>query len=113
MAFNANRLDPQTAAESAVVAIGSGYDLTADIRLSACKKGPSGSGLIELDRTRRKDLACPGGIVVAHVPASIQCDKGDRTRFHSDVVSFSQVRSTFLLCLLLFGIVYLKSYRCV
>ena len=96
MAFNANRLDPQRAAESAVVAVGSGYDLTTDLRLSACKVGPSGKGLIEVDRTRSKELVCPGGIVVSDVAASIKCDKGDRTRFHSDVVSFSQVSSTFL-----------------
>lgn len=107
MAFNANRLDPQKAAESAVVAIGSGYDLTTDIRLSACKKGPFGSGLIEVDRTRRKELVCPGGIVVSDVPASIKCDKGDRTRFHSDVVSFSQVRSIFLISLSFF-VLYFK-----
>lgn len=95
MALNASRLDPQSAAERAVLAIGSGYDLTADIRLSACKPGPSGSRLIELDGTLTKDLVFPGGIVVPDVSASIKCDKGERTRFHSDVLTFVQVNLPF------------------
>lgn len=84
-------MDPQSAAEKAVSVIGFGYDLTLDLRLSACKPGPSGSGLIHLDRTRRKDLVVPGNIVVSDVSASIKCDKGERTRFSSDALSFNQV----------------------
>lgn len=96
MAENAGRADPQSAAELAVSAIGSGYDLTADIRLSGCKSGRVGLRLIELDRTVSKDLVFPGGIVVPDVSASIKCDKGERTRFHSDVVSFNQVNFYFI-----------------
>ncbi|KZV27080.1 hypothetical protein F511_37785 [Dorcoceras hygrometricum] len=98
MAYNFNtsvRMDPQTAAEKAVSVIGFGYDLTSDIRLSACKPGPSSSGLIEMDRTRRKDLVFPGNVVVPNVPASIKCDKGERTRFHSDALSFNQMSEQF------------------
>ena len=94
MAFNANRLDPQSAAEKAVSVIGFGYDLSMDIRLTACKPGPSGSRLIELDERITKDLVVPGGVVVPNVSASINCDKGERTRFRSDVLSFSQVIMT-------------------
>lgn len=88
-----NWLDPKTAAEKAVAAIGTGYDLTADIRFSGCKPGPSGSSLIELDRTGSRNLVVPGGagVVVPDVSPSIKCDKGERTRFSSDVLSFNQM----------------------
>ena len=66
-------MDPQSAAEKAVGAIGMGYDLTADIRLSACKEGPNGSRLIELDDSSTKELVVPGGVVVPGVstPSSV------------------------------------------
>ncbi|KAK4485253.1 hypothetical protein RD792_007884 [Penstemon davidsonii] len=98
MAQNPNsnvRMHPQAAAEKAVSVIGFGYDLTSDIRLSACKPGPSGSGLIELDRTRKKDLILPGNVVVSGVSKSIKCDKGERTRFSSDALSFNQMSEHF------------------
>ncbi|KAF5474440.1 hypothetical protein F2P56_006339 [Juglans regia] len=84
-------LNPHFAAEKAVAAIGLGYDLCNDIRLLSCKSGPSGSRLIELDHTVTRDLMLPGGLVVPQVPTSIKCDKGERTRFRSDVVSFDQM----------------------
>ncbi|XAR66492.1 hypothetical protein NMG60_11012756 [Bertholletia excelsa] len=95
MAFGPSRFDPWSAAEKAVSVIGFGYDLTVDIRLSGCKPGPSGSSLIELDRAQTKDLVVPGGIVVPNVPASIKCDKGERTRFRSDILSFNQMSEQF------------------
>ncbi|KAL1805621.1 hypothetical protein ACET3Z_028689 [Daucus carota] len=91
----ANKLDPQTAAEKAVLAIGSGYDITDDIRLSACKPGPSGSGLIVLDHSTRKEMVLPCGRVVSNVSASISCGRGERTRFSSDVLSFAQMAEHF------------------
>lgn len=90
-----NFFDPQSAAEQAVSVIGYGYDLTSDIRLTGCKPGPSGSSLIELDGTLTKDLVVPGGVVVPNVSPSIKCDKGDRTRFHSDVLSFNHMSEQF------------------
>ncbi|GFP97126.1 macpf domain-containing protein nsl1 [Phtheirospermum japonicum] len=98
MANNPNRnarMSPQAAAEKAVSVIGSGYDLTSDIRLSGCKPGPTGSGLIELNRTRKKDLLVPGNVVVSNVSASIKCDKGERIRFSSDALSFNQMSEHF------------------
>ncbi|XP_051125560.1 MACPF domain-containing protein NSL1 [Andrographis paniculata] len=94
MAYNV-RMDAQMAAEKAVSAIGFGYDLTSDIRLSACKPGPSGAALIELDRTTSQDLVVPGNILVPNVSASIKCDKGERTRFSSDALSFAQMSEHF------------------
>uniref|UniRef100_A0A6M2EIN6 MACPF domain-containing protein n=1 Tax=Populus davidiana TaxID=266767 RepID=A0A6M2EIN6_9ROSI len=89
------RLDAQSAAEKAVSVIGFGYDLTKDIRLSSCKPGPFGSRLIELDLTRNQELFVPGGVIVPNVPNGIKCDKGERTRFLSDVLSFNQMSEKF------------------
>lgn len=91
MAFNISRLDAQSAAEKAVSVIGSGYDLCSDVRLSACKPTPDGSRLVEIDPNRNRDLVFPGGVVVSNVSSSIKCDKGERTRFRSDILSFNQV----------------------
>lgn len=59
------------AAEIAIASIGRGYDVSIDLRLKYCK---GESRLIEIDDD--------GGI---------KCDKGERTRFRSDVLSFQQV----------------------
>ncbi|OAY26226.1 MACPF domain-containing protein NSL1 [Manihot esculenta] len=90
-----HRLDPQSAAEKAISVIGFGYDLTNDVRLSACKPGPSGSRLIDLGPTLTRDLVVPGGVVVRNVSTGIKCDKGERTRFRSDVLSFNQMSEKF------------------
>ncbi|KAL4012115.1 hypothetical protein IC575_029198 [Cucumis melo] len=95
MSFNINRFNPQSAAEKAVSVIGFGYDLCNDLRLSSCKPGPSGSKLIDIDFTRSRDLVLPAGVVVPNVPTSINCDKGERTRFRSDVISFNQMSELF------------------
>lgn len=79
-------LDPQLAAEKAVSVIGQGYNLCSDIRFSACK-----SRLIDVDPAHTRDLVFPAGVVVPNVPISIRCDKGERTRFRSDVLTFNQV----------------------
>jgi hypothetical protein len=92
-------LDPESAAEKAVSVIGQGYNLCTDIRFSACK-----SRLIQIDNTssHTRDLVFPSGVVVPNVPLSIKSDKGDCTRFRSDVLTFNQVIATFLFALLLF-----------
>ncbi|CAN7093941.1 unnamed protein product [Brassica rapa subsp. narinosa] len=95
MASNNSRLDAQSAAEKAVSVIGLGYDLTSDIRLSACKSTPDGSSLLKIDPTRNRDLVFPGGIVVNNVSSSIKCDKGERTRLRSDLLSFNQMSEKF------------------
>ncbi|CAN8313482.1 unnamed protein product [Cochlearia groenlandica] len=96
MAFNFTRLDAQSAAEKAVSVIGLGYDLNSDIRLSACKSTHDGSRLVEIDPTQNhRDLLFPGGIVVDNVSSSIKCDKGERTRFCSDILSFNQMSEKF------------------
>uniref|UniRef100_A0A0E0PR25 MACPF domain-containing protein n=1 Tax=Oryza rufipogon TaxID=4529 RepID=A0A0E0PR25_ORYRU len=81
----------QAAAEAAVGAIGCGYDLTSDLRLSRVK---AGGRLVDIDGASgaaRRELVLPGGAVVGGVPVGIVADKGERTRFRSDVLSFAQM----------------------
>ncbi|KAL3630255.1 hypothetical protein CASFOL_023239 [Castilleja foliolosa] len=85
-------------AEEAVQCIGLGYDLTLDLRLKYCKRQQStkdGSRLIAMDDDHVRDIAVPGGILVQNVPKSINCDKGERMRFSSDVLAFQQMSEQF------------------
>ncbi|XP_062232107.1 MACPF domain-containing protein NSL1-like [Phragmites australis] len=82
------RMTAQAAAEAAVGAVGCGYDLTGDLRLGRAK--PAGR-LVGIDGARTRELLLPGGAVVADVPVGIVADKGERTRFRSDVLSFVQM----------------------
>ncbi|XP_028766604.1 MACPF domain-containing protein NSL1-like [Neltuma alba] len=84
-------LNPQSAAEKAVSVIGLGYDLCRDIRFSSCKT----ERLIDIDQKQTRDAVFPGGVVVSDVPTSIKCDKGERTRFRSDVLTFNQMSNQF------------------
>lgn len=83
------------AAQRAVAAIGCGYDLATDLRLNRCKTGTSGSRLIEFDGADAEDIVLPGGVVVQGAPKFIRCDKGERMRFHSKVLSFHQMSEQF------------------
>ncbi|KAI3451631.1 hypothetical protein Pfo_008296 [Paulownia fortunei] len=88
----------RAAAEEAVQSIGLGYDLTLDLRLKYCKKQEStkeGSRLIAMDGDQVRDIAVPGGILVQNVHKSINCDKGERMRFSSDVLAFQQMSEQF------------------
>lgn len=81
------------AAEIAISSIGRGYDISTDLRLKYCKGGDSSdSRLIEIDgEDEGREIVLPGGITISNVSKSIKCDKGERTRFSSDVLSFQQV----------------------
>lgn len=89
------KVPPQKAAELAINSIGLGYDVAADIRLKYCKRELPDPCLIELDSGQVQDIVLPGGITVSNVPKSIKCDKGERTRFRSDVLSFQQMSEQF------------------
>lgn len=82
-------------AELAIQSIGLGYDLTVDLKLKYCKRQQSGldSRLIVIDDDQVREIAVPGagGVCIPNVPKSIKCDKGERMRFASDVLSFQQV----------------------
>ncbi|XP_077224298.1 MACPF domain-containing protein At4g24290-like [Tasmannia lanceolata] len=88
-------LSPVKAAETAIQSIGQGYDINIDLRLKCCKKNSIDSRLIDLDGDQGRDIVIPGGIPISNVPKSITCDKGERMRFRSDVLSFKQMSEQF------------------
>ncbi|XWS55323.1 hypothetical protein CRYUN_Cryun10bG0165100 [Craigia yunnanensis] len=83
------------AAEIAIGSIGCGYDIGMDLRLKYCKGGSKDSCLIEIDEDAGREIVLPGGISIPNVSKSIKCDKGERTRFRSDVLSFQQMSEQF------------------
>lgn len=92
MAGQNSRSKAQAAAENAIRAVGRGYDITNDLRLSYCK----GDGcLIDLQGESKQDAVIPGGVTVRDVPKAIKCDKGERTRFRTDVLPFQQMSEHF------------------
>ncbi|KAL0927804.1 hypothetical protein M5K25_002015 [Dendrobium thyrsiflorum] len=89
------KVTPQKAAEIAIASVGLGYDIADDIRLKYCKRESPVPCLIELDCDETHDVVLPGGITVPSVPKAIKCDKGERMRFRSDVLSFQQMSEQF------------------
>ncbi|RZB76209.1 MACPF domain-containing protein isoform C [Glycine soja] len=83
------------AAEIAIGSIGRGYDISTDIRLKYCKGDSINSRLIEIDETDVREVVLPGGVSIPNVSKSIKCDKGERIRFRSDVLSFQQMSEQF------------------
>ncbi|RDX97610.1 MACPF domain-containing protein [Mucuna pruriens] len=83
------------AAEIAIGSIGRGYDISTDIRLKYCKGDSINSRLIEIDENDVREVVLPGGVSIPNVSKSIKCDKGERTRFRSDVLSFQQMSEQF------------------
>ncbi|OAY33229.1 MACPF domain-containing protein At4g24290 [Manihot esculenta] len=81
------------AAEAAIEAVGLGFDLVVDLSLKYCKK--NSSRLILMDDEKVRDLVIPGGFSIRNVPKFIKCDKGERMRFSSDVLSFQQMSEQF------------------
>ena len=84
------------AAEEAIEAIGLGYDLGFDLRLKYCKKNSPRLIVINDDGKQVHNMVIPGGFSIPNIPKSIKCDKGERLRFSSDVLSFQQVRGIHL-----------------
>ncbi|KAL7002048.1 hypothetical protein U1Q18_003198 [Sarracenia purpurea var. burkii] len=83
------------AANIAIQSIGRGYDVSLDLRLKYCKGDLVDPRLIELGEDPGGEIVLPGGIVIPNVSKSIKCDKGERTRFRSDVLSFQQMSEQF------------------
>lgn len=86
------KLSAPEAAKVAIQSIGRGYDVSLDLRLKYCK---GDSQLIAIDQDQGRDIVLPGGILISDVPKSIKCDKGERTRFRSDVLTFQQMSEQF------------------
>ncbi|VFQ88896.1 unnamed protein product [Cuscuta campestris] len=89
------KLPAAEAAKAAILSIGCGYDISLDLRLKYCKRDPCNWRLIEIDEDEGQEIVLPGGTVLQNVPKSIKCDKGERTRFRSDVLSFQQMSEHF------------------
>nr|GLL23915.1 MACPF domain-containing protein At4g24290 [Ipomoea trifida] len=89
------KLPAAEAAKAAILSIGCGYDISLDLRLKYCKGDPCSRRLIEIDEDKGREIVLPGGILVPDVPKSIKCDKGERTRFRSDVLPFQQMSEQF------------------
>ncbi|GMY05042.1 MACPF domain-containing protein At4g24290 [Fagus crenata] len=83
------------AAEIAIGSIGRGYDISVDLRLKYCKGDSKESRLLEIDEDVGREIILPGGILIPKVSKSIKCDKGERTRFRSDALSFQQMSEQF------------------
>lgn len=94
MASKQHKPDAETVAKLAIQALGRGYDITCDLRFSSCK-GANGTSLIELNDEKTQELSLPGGIVVPNVPTIVKCDKGERTHFRSDILTFDQMSQQF------------------
>ncbi|XP_057792038.1 MACPF domain-containing protein At4g24290 [Salvia miltiorrhiza] len=82
------KLAAAEAAKVAILSIGRGYDISLDLRLKYCK---GDSRMIEINEDQGREIILPGGTSVAGVSKSIKCDKGERTRFRSDVLTFQQM----------------------
>nr|XP_004503876.1 MACPF domain-containing protein At4g24290-like [Cicer arietinum] len=80
------------AVEDVINSIGLGYDLTNDLRLKSCKHDFK---LITIDHDNLRTVELPGRVSIPNVPKSIKCDKGDRMRLCSDVISFQQMSEQF------------------
>ncbi|KAL2477581.1 MACPF domain-containing protein [Forsythia ovata] len=86
------KLPASEAAKVAIQSIGCGYDICLDLRLKYCK---GDSRLIEIDEDQGREIVLPGGTSIPNVSKLIKCDKGERTRFRSDVLSFQQMSEQF------------------
>ncbi|XP_042009701.1 MACPF domain-containing protein At4g24290-like isoform X2 [Salvia splendens] len=82
------KLPAAEAAKVAIQSIGRGYDISLDLRLKYCK---GDSHMMEINEDQCREIILPGGTSVAGVSKSIKCDKGERTRFRSDVLTFQQM----------------------
>ncbi|KAK4784973.1 hypothetical protein SAY86_001662 [Trapa natans] len=83
-------------AEAAIQCIGLGYDLTVDLRLKYCKQLQQPRRLITIpEADKLRDISIPGVGPIPNVPKPINCDKGERMRFSSDVLSFQQMSEQF------------------
>ncbi|CAL9169433.1 MACPF domain-containing protein At4g24290-like [Musa acuminata AAA Group] len=79
-----------TVEERALRSLGLGFDLTSDFRLRFAKGYP-GRRLVVLNEERTWDIALPGGPTIRGASRDVGFDKGDRTRFRSDVLEFNQM----------------------
>ncbi|KAL5827814.1 hypothetical protein ACOSQ3_019665 [Xanthoceras sorbifolium] len=78
--------------EKALSSLGRGFDLTSDFKLSYCK---GSERLVVLNETDKRDIIVPCFGSINGVSVDIKCDKGDRTRYQSDILNFNQMSEFF------------------
>ncbi|KAG7980144.1 hypothetical protein I3843_05G167200 [Carya illinoinensis] len=78
--------------ESTLRCLGKGFDITSDFRLNYCK---GKERLVLLNEAQKRELQVPGFGTFKDVSVDIKCDKGDRTRYQSDILNFSQMSEFF------------------
>ncbi|KAL5553280.1 hypothetical protein UlMin_040681 [Ulmus minor] len=82
----------ETIVKKALNSLGKGFDLTSDFRLKYCK---GKQRLILLNESDKRELQVPGFGAIQDVSIDIKCDKGDRIRYQSDILSFNQMSEFF------------------
>ncbi|XAR72181.1 hypothetical protein NMG60_11018733 [Bertholletia excelsa] len=75
-------------AEMAINSLGKGFDITSDFRLKYCK---GKDRLVLLNHNQTRELHVPGFGPFESVSIDIKCDKGELTRYQSDVLDFNQM----------------------
>lgn len=78
--------------QRALSSLGKGIDLTSDFRLKYCK---GNNRLVLLNETDTRELSVPGFGTFKDVSIDIKCDKGERTRYQSDILDFNQMSEFF------------------
>lgn len=74
--------------QKALSSLGKGFDLSSDFRLKFCK----GEGrLVHLNHAETRELVVPGFGSLQNVSVDVKCDKGERTRYQTDILDFKQV----------------------
>ncbi|TXG57072.1 hypothetical protein EZV62_018385 [Acer yangbiense] len=78
--------------EKALSSLGRGFDLTSDFKLKYCK---GNERLVVLNETDKREIIVPCLGSINDVSIDIKCDKGDHTRYQSDILTFNQMSEFF------------------
>ncbi|XP_057777635.1 LOW QUALITY PROTEIN: MACPF domain-containing protein At1g14780 [Salvia miltiorrhiza] len=78
--------------QRALSSLGKGFDLSSDFRLKYCK---GDERLVVLNESDTRELRVPGFGSLADVSNDIKCDKGERTRYQTDILDFKQMSEFF------------------
>lgn len=78
--------------QRALRSLGKGFDFTSDFRLNYCK---GKERLVCLNEAKKRELQIPGFGTIKDVSIDIKCDKGERTRYQSDILKFNQMSEFF------------------
>ncbi|XP_068658170.1 MACPF domain-containing protein At1g14780 [Aristolochia californica] len=74
--------------EKALGSLGRGFDVTGDFRMKFCK---GKERLVAINEYEKKEIHVPGFGHFPDVSIDINCDKGDRVRYQTDILDFHQM----------------------